>query len=601
MIDENEVLDLLSDIESTYDSGSLVVVFLTPISDDLSMKVLSRGAVSGVVLTRRPESPTLADDPRVGYCQGLREGVWTLPNDAAPTIVVFGNDAKIGFRMVMEALHQRVRRFVIVEPSLGVVRSYGIFGLAARLGGKRLNHRMAAVARAAYRKAAKLSLGLAVLPRLKSVAFAAARRTRWVLHSLRIRGIIRRARRENAGRRASGGLVILAIGTLGPGGSERQVVNTALALNADGRFRPIVACHDLSDETAAFYRAPLDEAGIEVVDLSLLAPEMLSKEDRNLFLTGRDKLRQLSDDLRLDILLFLLLFLREKPAIVHAFLDDSNVKAGIAAVLADVPRIILSARSVAPDNFALHRYYMRVAYNALVAQPDISLCNNSRAGARDYRRWLGRRTPRIEVVPNGIDFAEFGTHSGVDLNLRRVWGIPGGALVLGSIMRLSEEKQPLLWARVAVEISRRLPDVHFVLGGGGPLRSEVERIVAQARIPSRVHILGQIQNPAATLRALDIFLLTSRLEGLPNVLIEAQAVGVPVVTTPAGGAAEALDPGRTGLVSDDQTVNSVANTCVTLLEDDDLRARYSAAAPDFVRERFSIEAMAANTLRLYTL
>jgi glycosyltransferase involved in cell wall biosynthesis len=97
----------------------------------------------------------------------------------------------------------------------------------------------------------------------------------------------------------------------------------------------------------------------------------------------------------------------------------------------------------------------------------------------------------------------------------------------------------------------------------------------------------------------DLFLLTSRVEGLPNTLIEAQAVGVPVVTTPAGGSAETLDPGRTGLVSPDYSILGIADTCMKLLDDDRLRARMAKAAPEFVRQHFSLERMYTETLRLY--
>ena len=167
-------------------------------------------------------------------------------------------------------------------------------------------------------------------------------------------------------------------------------------------------------------------------------------------------------------------------------------------------------------------------------------------------------------------------------------------------MRLTEEKQPLLWARVVVEISRRMPDIHFVLVGDGPMWDEVAAFIANSRIAVRVQMLGHIKDIPAVLSCFDLLVLTSRLEGSPNVLIEAQAMGVPVVTTPAGGAPETLDNGRTGLVAPDYTVQGIMQACLRILTDDEFRTQLSQAGPDYVRNKFSVQRMLKQTLELYT-
>ena len=140
---------------------------------------------------------------------------------------------------------------------------------------------------------------------------------------------------------------------------------------------------------------------------------------------------------------------------------------------------------------------------------------------------------------------------------------------------------------------------HFVLVGDGALKNEVLEIVSNGLISKRVHMLGSAEDIPTILRCFDLFLLTSRLEGLPNVLIEAQAAGVPVVTTPAGGAVEALDGGHTGLIAPDHSAESVAATCLQLLNNAEMRRRMSRAASDFARRTFSLERMLQETLRLY--
>jgi len=98
---------------------------------------------------------------------------------------------------------------------------------------------------------------------------------------------------------------------------------------------------------------------------------------------------------------------------------------------------------------------------------------------------------------------------------------------------------------------------------------------------------------------MDLLFLSSILEGSPNVLIEAQAVGVPVVTMPAAGAVEALDDGRTGWVVHDGSAASAAERVIYVLTHPHVRTAAAAAAPHWVRARFGLERMIAETAATY--
>jgi glycosyltransferase involved in cell wall biosynthesis len=91
---------------------------------------------------------------------------------------------------------------------------------------------------------------------------------------------------------------------------------------------------------------------------------------------------------------------------------------------------------------------------------------------------------------------------------------------------------------------------------------------------------------------MDAFLMTSRLEGTPNALLEAQALGCPVVATDVGGSAETFVPDVTGiLLSPDPTPEEVADAVMRILDDPEFAARTAERAPQFVRERFGIDRM----------
>jgi glycosyltransferase involved in cell wall biosynthesis len=99
--------------------------------------------------------------------------------------------------------------------------------------------------------------------------------------------------------------------------------------------------------------------------------------------------------------------------------------------------------------------------------------------------------------------------------------------------------------------------------------------------------------------AMDVLFLSSVFEGSPNVLIEAQALGLPVVTTPAGGAIETVDDGVTGWVVRDGTARSAADRIVQLAQRPDVLALAAAAAPQFVLDRFGYDRMLADTASAY--
>lgn len=115
----------------------------------------------------------------------------------------------------------------------------------------------------------------------------------------------------------------------------------------------------------------------------------------------------------------------------------------------------------------------------------------------------------------------------------------------------------------------------------------------------RILMPGHEKNAAAAIAAMDVFLLTSRVEGLPNVLVEAQALGVPVVTTNPGGVMETLVEGKTGLVVPPHSADLLADAVLKFLDDRSWCEAVRQAAPAFVREHFSLSRMMDLTLDAY--
>ncbi len=154
---------------------------------------------------------------------------------------------------------------------------------------------------------------------------------------------------------------------------------------------------------------------------------------------------------------------------------------------------------------------------------------------------------RLVVITNGIRLERFAPDAVARAAVRTELGISADAVVVGTVGRIDEFKnQTLLVAAMAPLLG---PEVHLVLVGDGPTRAGLETAVAALPAASSVHVLGRRMDVARLLPAFDIFGLSSKSEGLPLVVPEAMAAGLPVVSTAVGGIPAVVDDGRTGYLT----------------------------------------------------
>lgn len=387
--------------------------------------------------------------------------------------------------------------------------------------------------------------------------------------------------------------VVMMIGTLGPGGAERQLVVTARGLHESRKSDVRVACAYLSSPISRFFLPELETAGVPA---SVIGAEA----DNIVHPAARAAIDALPLELR-EAALYAKTLAAEQPEVAHLWLDEVNIKGGIAAVLTGVPKIVISQRSLPPINFGLHRPYMRESYRWLARRPGVRMINNSAAGARAYEKWLGVPRGSIGVVYNGYAFdeAELAGYRADRAKFRQSVGIAPDTLVVGTVMRLSEEKCPMLWLEMASLIRRDLPEARFLIVGDGPLRAAMEARSAADDLVGAVLFAGHLKASMAAIASMDLMLLTSRAEGLPNVLVEAQFLGVPAVTTPAGGAPEAVNHGESGWVLNSWDAEASACQIVRLLRDEQWRETAGRSGPEFALARFGIRRSIDETLAVY--
>lgn len=445
-------------------------------------------------------------------------------------------------------------------------------------------------------------------------ASAAERRATLLRHVDRVR-----ARAGRLPRRLEPAGVIQVIGTLGPGGAERQLVTLARAVASDprcvrrpgdgppglsaasgggGRFRA-VTMRPLTGADAHHGAALAEAADLEVAAPTELGPA-LRWLSRHRFGFVREALPQ---PMLADLASMLRVFRRRRPDVVHAWLDWTNVTAGVAALLLPVPRIVISTRNVAPHRFPrFHWPFYAELYRLLLEDPRVVAIANSEAGAADYAQWLGIDPGRFRIVRNGIDIQAIRRPSPETIAaFRRGLGIADGAPLVAGAFRLDEEKAPLEFIAIAERILRAEPEAAVVIAGDGAMRETVRAALAALGEPAagRIHLLGAREDVPTVLGAATCCLLASHHEGTPNVLIEAQHLGCPVVATRVGGTPETLDEGRTGLLRAAGDIDGLAEDVLALIGDPERRRRLAAAGPAFVAGRFGIERMVAETIACY--
>jgi glycosyltransferase involved in cell wall biosynthesis len=140
---------------------------------------------------------------------------------------------------------------------------------------------------------------------------------------------------------------------------------------------------------------------------------------------------------------------------------------------------------------------------------------------------------RVQVTPNAIPLADYAVCAESRDLLRQELRIAPSTPLIGHVGSFTEPKNHAFTVEVFRELSRALPDAHFVLVGDGALRPKIEESIRDAGLAARVHLLGIRGDVPRIMGALDLLLLPSRWEGLPVVLVEAQAAGVPCLVSDA--------------------------------------------------------------------
>ena len=359
--------------------------------------------------------------------------------------------------------------------------------------------------------------------------------------------------------------IALVITELEVGGAEQSLVRLATGLDR-ARFEPVV-----------YSLAPLPPAGKDQL-VRTLAEARIEVQS----LGARRWWQFVSATRRLAGLLA-----RQQPQIVQSFLFHANVVGVLAARRAKVPHVLLGIRVADPS------WWRGMLERSLAGCASGIVCV-SQAVADFCRRRHKFPAGKLVVIPNGIDVEQIGRTPPID---PASLGIPAGRKVLVFIGRLARQKDPGWLFRIASAALARLPNHDLVIVGGE--RSRVEEEVQLLSLQDRIRATGWRPDAQAILAASQILLLTSQYEGMPNVVLEAMALGKPVMASRVEGVVELLGPAAQEQTAAWRDTDVFVEQLVALALDPARCEQLGKLNQARAREHFAAQQMVAGYARLY--
>jgi glycosyltransferase involved in cell wall biosynthesis len=362
---------------------------------------------------------------------------------------------------------------------------------------------------------------------------------------------MRRAER----RRREGPIRIAYLTTLAQGGAERQMLILAGALPKDEFAVSFIVLSDRGAMTgeAEALGVPVDVLGLSRSACSPIRPGCLVTAVR-----AARRYRTLTADVD----------------IVDAWLVPPMIFAAVVQPYARVPVLIGGRRNLGDlyrGKSRLRRLAAKLAGRRMAA-----IVANSRVAAEEAVELDGIDRARVHVIPNAVQPV---VRSAADRDaIRTDWGFADEDVVVGTVGNYKPEKGLASIVAAAGSLHDRFPQLRFVLVGEGPLRADLEAEIARLRLTGVVRLHGAEPDARRLYPAFDMLVQASLTEGLPNAVLEAAAVGLPIVATAVGGTTEILTADVDAVLVEARSPEAIAAAIARLVEDPALRERLGRAA-----------------------
>jgi glycosyltransferase involved in cell wall biosynthesis len=342
------------------------------------------------------------------------------------------------------------------------------------------------------------------------------------------------------------------------GGSSENTIASCVALNGAG-YDCLLATSFRESDAASL--ADACRRGCRVVDVPALGREVAPLAD----LTALAQLVRL--------------IRHERPAVVHTHTSKAGFVGRLAAVIARAPAVIHQ-----PHGHIFYGYYgprRTAVFTALERRAarwtDRIITLTDRGAAEHLAHGIGRAEQYV-TVPSGVPTAELRAAAPARGEARARLGLDADAFVIVGLGRLVPIKGFDLLVRALAIVVSQAPSARVLLVGEGAERAHLETIAASLGVAGRLRLTGETTDVAPHLAAADVVCVPSRNEGMGRVIVEAMALGRPVVATAVGGIPDVVTDGECGRLVEAEDVDALAAALIDLGRDPALRRKLGEAA-----------------------
>jgi len=261
--------------------------------------------------------------------------------------------------------------------------------------------------------------------------------------------------------------------------------------------------------------------------------------------------------------------------------------------IAGVPVVLASRRELLNLRTPWQQRAIRVACKLATG-----VVVNSRAVGHDMAGLESGSRRRIDVLPNCIDLDEFESKLSPG-EIRRKLGLSPRSIVIGTLGNLRPEKDLETFLLAARGIVDAIPTAEFLVIGDGPAANKLKWLADDLHLSESVRFLGDRSDVPDLVAALDILVMSSYTESFPNAILEAMAMGKPVVATNVGGIPELVEEGQTGFLVPPRDPKAIAYRVLSLCRDSARRLQMGRAARERVESNFTVQDVTAKLEGIY--
>jgi glycosyltransferase involved in cell wall biosynthesis len=293
------------------------------------------------------------------------------------------------------------------------------------------------------------------------------------------------------------------------------------------------------------------------------------------------------------------LFRKERPVIVHTHTSKAGMLGRWAAFFAGVPIIVHT-----PHGHVFWSYFGKAKTAVFILLERWSARITTRIVALTHREMMDHVRFRIApeekftVIHSGVDLSRFSGAAGDISKIRQEMNLPEDAFVVGTTGRLTAVKGHIHLLRAAASILKQRKDIIFLLLGDGELHDDLRNYAEREVIVRNVRFLGWRSDVASALSAFDVFVFPSLNEGMGKAIVEAMAMGKPVIASDVGGIPDLIVHGENGLLVSPADSEALANAILDLYENPDKR-KIMGEAGRLIVAKYSVDAMLRKIEELY--